>query len=123
MGKDLHYTILPYLEKTLRDHAMVTSFTKEETDEHIFYNIERRDKAELRIWVSDAYSFNLYDYIQRPQNIDFIYLAKPESDYNRDEVVEQAFNDGINIGKLGALMGILYQDDIKNYVPKERRDD
>lgn len=123
MGKDLHYTILPYLEKTLRDHEMVNSFTKEETDEHIFYNIKRKHKADLRIWVSDAYRFNLHDYIQRPQNIDFIYLAKPESDYNRNEVVEQAFNDGINIGKLGALMGVLYQDDIKNYVPKERRDD
>lgn len=123
MGKDLHYSILPYLERTLSEHAMVKNFTKEETDEHIFYIIERRDKAELRIWVSDAYSFNLYDYIQRPQNIDFIYLAKPESDYNRDDVVEQAYNDGINIGKIGALMGVLYQDDIKNYIPKERRDD
>lgn len=122
MGKDLHYTILPYLEKALQDHTMVQSFKKEETDEHIFYNIKRASKSDLRIWVSDAYRFNIHDYIQRPHNINFIYLAKPESDYNRDEVVIQSFNDGINIGKIGALIGILYADDIKRYIPKERRD-
>lgn len=122
MGKDLHYTILPYLEKALQNHAMVKSFTKEETDEHIFYNIKRLGKSNLRIWVSDAYRFNMHDYIQRPHNIDFIYLAKPESDYNREEVVTMAFNDDINIGKFGALIGILYVDDIKRYIPTERRD-
>lgn len=122
MGKDLHYTILPYLEKALLNHTMVESFTKEETDEHIFYNIKRASKSDLRIWVSDAYRFNIYDYTQRPHNIDFIYLAKPESDYNRDEVVRMAFDDNINIGKFGALIGILYVDDIAKYIPKERRD-
>lgn len=122
MGKDLHYTILPYLEKALQSHTMVQSFTKEETDEHIFYNIKRVSKSDLRIWVSDSYRFNIYDYMQRPHNINFIYLAKPESDYNRDEVVRMAFDDGINIGKFGALQGILYADDIKRYIPTERRD-
>jgi hypothetical protein len=122
MGKDLHYTILPYLEKALQNHTMVQSLKKEETDEHIFYNIKRVSKSDLRIWVSDAYRFNIHDYIQRPHNINFIYLAKPESDYDQDGVVRMAFNDGINIGKFSALMGILYKDDIKRYIPKERRD-
>jgi hypothetical protein len=123
MGKDFHYTILPYLEDALKNHNIVKNFKKIETDEYIFYNIERMGKSALKIWVSDAYRFNIHDYSTRPQDIDFIYLAKPESDYNRDEVVEMAYNDGINIGKFGALMGILYQDDIKNYIPKERRED
>jgi len=123
MGKDFHYTILPYLENALKNHNIVKKFERIETDEHIFYKIERIGKPKLTIWVSDAYRFNIHDYSMRPQGIDFIYLAKPESDYNRDEVVEMAYNDGINIGKFGALMGILYQDDIKNYIPKERRED
>ena len=123
MGKDLHYTILPYLEDMLKNHNMVISFNKIETDENIFYDINRDNKPNMKIWVSDSYRFNINDYLQRPQEIDFIYLAKPESNYNRDEVVEMAYNDGINIGKIGALMGILYQKNIKEYIPKERRDD
>jgi hypothetical protein len=123
MGKDLHYTILPFLEKALKNHKAVKKFEKIETDEYIFYKIERVEKPDLKIWASDAYRFNIHDYNNRPQGIDFIYLAKPESDYNRDEVVEMAYNDGINIGKFGALMGVLHQDDIKNYIPKERQED
>jgi hypothetical protein len=123
MGKDLHYTILPYLEDMLKNHNMVIGFNKIETDENIFYDINRDNRPNMKIWVSDSYRFNINDYLQRPQDIDFIYLAKPESNYNRDEVVEMAYNDGINIGKIGALMGILYQENIKEYIPKERRDD
>lgn len=123
MGKDLHYTILPYLEDNLKKHNMVISYNKIETDENIFYDINRDNKPNIRIWVSDSYEFNITDYFQRPQEIDFIYLAKPESNYNQDEVLEMAYNDGINIGKFGALMGILYQKNIKEYIPKERRDD
>lgn len=123
MGKDLHYTILPYLENALEKHVMVDSFEKIETNEHIFYKIERDGKSDLTIWVSDSYRFNIHDYSMRPQEIDFIYLAKPESDYNRDEVVGMAYNDGINIGKFGALIGILYQRNIRDYIPPERRED
>ena len=123
MGKDLHYTILPYLEDKLNNHNIVIGFKKFETEENIFYNITRDNKPNLKIWVSDAYRFNLNDYYQKPQEIDFIYLAKPESDYNRSEVVEMAYNDGMNIGKFGALMGILYHTNIKEYIPTERRDD
>jgi len=123
MGKDLHYTILPYLEDQLKKHTMVLNFNKIETDENIFYDITRNNKPNLKIWVSDSYRFNINNYLQRPQEIDFIYLAKPESNYNREEVVEMAYNDGINIGKFGALMGILYKKNIKDYIPKERRDD
>lgn len=123
MGKDLHYTILPYLEKMLKNHTMVISFNKIETNENIFYDITRDNKPNMKIWVSDSYRFNINDYLQRPQEIDFIYLAKPESNYNRNEVVEMAYNDEINIGRFGALMGILYTDNIKEYIPTERRDD
>ena len=34
-----------------------------------------------------------------------------------------AYNDEINIGLFGALMGILYQSNIRDYIPPERRDD
>ncbi len=123
MGKDLHYTILPFLEDALKKHTMVTSITRTDTDENIFYNIKRDGKSDLKIWASDSYRFNIHDYSLRPKQIDFIYLAKPESDYNREEVVEMAYNDGINIGKFGALMGILYHENIRDYIPTERREE
>lgn len=123
MGKDFHYSIVPYIEEKLQEHQMVKSISKIETDENIFYSIQRHHNSDLKIWLSDAYRFNIHDYMSRPKEINFIYLAKPESDYNRNEVVEMAYNDGINIGKFGALMGILYSNDIKNYIPKERRED
>ena len=123
MGKDLHSTILPYLEDRLRNHNKVSSFEKIETEDNIFYDIQRYELDNLKIWVSDAYIFNINDYYQRPQEIDFIYLAKPESTYNQDEVLEMAYNDGINIGKFGALMGIIYHENIKDYIPVERRED
>lgn len=123
MGKDLHYSILVFLEKALSNHQKVSDFIKEETDENIFYNIKRYGKSDIKIWVSDSYRFNINDYFQKPEGINFIYIAKPEAKYNREEVVDMAYSDGINIGSFGALMGILYVEDIKNYIPKERRDD
>lgn len=122
MGKDLHYTILPYLENALSKHKKVSTFRKIETEEDIFYEIERFGKSCLKIWISDAYRFNLTDYYRKPEDIDFIYIAKPEANYNRNEVVSNAYEDGINIGLFGALMGILYSDNIKEYIPPERRD-
>jgi hypothetical protein len=122
MGKDFHYTILPFIEKALDGHDKVKMFRKEETDENIFYSIKRYGKSDIRIWISDTYIFTINDYFQKPKGIDFIYIAKPEAKYNQDEVVEAAYRDGINIGKFGALMGVLYVNDIKKYIPKERRD-
>jgi hypothetical protein len=122
MGKDLHYSILPFLERALSQHEMVSSFNKVETEEEIFYEIERIGKKSLKIWVSDAYRFNLVDYYLKPEGIDFIYVAKPEAWYDTDDVVQNALKDGINIGLFGALMGVLYVDNIKDYIPKERRD-
>lgn len=123
MGKDLHSTIFSYLEDKLNNHSKIINFEKIETEDYIFYDIQRYGLPNLKIWLSDAYRFNINDYYQRPQDIDFIFLAKPESDYNQDEVLEMAYNDGINIGKFGALMGILYRENIRDYIPVERRED
>ncbi|MGK0256433.1 MAG: hypothetical protein ACI81I_001050 [Arcobacteraceae bacterium] len=121
MGKNLHYATLPYLENALINHDKVESFEKIETEEDILYNIKRYEKKDLLIWISDSYEFFINDYLQKPKNIDFIYCSKPEGDYSHGKVVEMAYDDGINIGKIDALLGIIYQNNIKDYIPPERR--
>ena len=121
MWKDIHVTILPFLENALNEHKKVKGFEKIETENEFLYNIKRIWKKDIKIWVCDAYSFNEYDYYNKPQNIDFIYIAKPEATYSYDllNVIKQ---DWINIGSFWALMWILWQDNIKDYIPPERRE-
>jgi len=125
MSKDFHHTIIPFVENSLINHKMVADIKKVEDDSNIFYMIQRIWKSPLKIWLSDAYSFTINDYTNRPDNIDFIYIAKPYATYNKNEVVELALKDGINIGKFWALMGILYVDrsKVKDYIPKERKEE
>ena len=120
MWKDFHHTILPFLEEELVRHKMVKDFNKIETANHILYKITRNGKKDITIWVSDAYWFNINHYYSKPEWIDFIYVAKPETSYSI-AVVDIAKEEGINIGKFWALMWILHTDDIENYIPQERR--
>lgn len=119
MWKDFHHTILPFLEKNLLSHKMVIDFEKIETEENILYKIKRRNKSELIVWICDSYSFNKLDYYNKPEGIDFIYLAKPEASVPYFE--EECKRDWINMWKFWALMWVLYVDDIVNYIPVERR--
>ena len=120
MGKNLHYSILPYIEGALSNHNAVLSYEKQETEEYVFYNIVRVEKADLRVLVCDSYNFILYNYLSCPKDVDFILIAKPEAKYS-DEILEYAKKDNLNLGKLGALMEILHIDNIIDYIPKERR--
>lgn len=119
MWKDFHPTILPFLEKNLLNHKMVKDFEKIETGENIFYKIKRIWKGDLIVWVCDSYSFNEFDYYNKPVWIDFIYLAKPEA--SNPYFDEECKRDWINMWKFWALMWVLYQDDIVNYIPVDRR--
>ena len=114
---------MPFIEKALNGHKMVKSFSVENLDDYILLHITRNSaKSLITIWVSDAYFFWVSQYYERPKNIDFIYLAKPEASYS-DEIVDFVTKDGLNIWKFWALMGVLYQDNIADYIPPERRKD
>lgn len=121
MWKDIHYTIFPFLEAALRKHPMVIDFKKIETEDYFLYEITRNWKRDLTIWVCDSYIFTEKDYFNKPTNIDFIYIAKPEASYS-EWFVDLLKQDWMNIWKLWALMGILYVDNITDYIPVERRE-
>ena len=128
MGRDLHYTILQFIERNLSSHAKVASWKRMDTpqdDDYIYLIIRTDGFSDVIVHASDEYRYTLTHYYQKPAQITaggFILIAKPEGGYSYD-IVEIAQNDKISIGKWGALMGALYHDNHWNYIPKERRED
>ncbi|CAE6906221.1 Putative Enolase [Ectopseudomonas oleovorans] len=129
MGRNLHYTILQYLESALDKHTKVLSWERvdnSQTDEHYIYLVRRLDGlSQIIVHLSDEYEYSLDDYFQKPDSIReraFILVARPEAVYD-DSIVEVAQQDQVSIGKFGALMGALYTERHWDYVPKERRNE
>ena len=127
MGKNLHYSIIQFFEKTLNDHAMVHSWERiggPENDTDYLYRIVRvNNLSEIIVHAADKYEYSLTDYFQKPEQLgpgSFIYVARPEAKYDHS-IVEHARNDRISIGKFGAIMGALYKNEHWNYIPKERK--
>ncbi len=129
MGRNLHYTIPQYLERTLNKHARVESLLRIDSptsDDCYLYKITRINGiSDMIVHASDEYQYQLTDYFQKPNQItegSFILIARPEATYD-DAIVEIASQDQISIGKFGALMGALYIEQHWDYVPKERREE
>lgn len=127
MGRNLHYSIIHFFEKSLDDHAMVSSWERidsQEEDQDYLYKIRRsKTPSALIVHLTDKYEYSLTDFFQKLEQLEeasFVYVARPEARYDH-AIVEHARNEKISIGKFGALMGALYIDDHWNYVPKERR--
>jgi hypothetical protein len=117
MGKNLHYSILPFLEKSLNSHSLVQSIQRVDDDDFYIYFIQRNGGLRsLYVVLSDDYSFNDYSLITRHRilnNGGFILVARPEA-YCRSRS-EPEFQLGI--GKIGKLLGALNRDDYWNYEP------
>ena len=129
MGRDLHYTILKYLENALDGHTKIRSWQRidhPKNDDDFIYLIKRNGGlSDITLHASDEYSYALTDYCQKSAKISegaFILIARPEAGYD-DAIVEIAQSDQISIGKFSALMGALYIEEHWNYVPKERREE
>lgn len=59
MGKNLHYSIRPFIEKALNNHNAVEKLEKIEIDDFYAYKIlRRRDLSSLIVVLSDDYYFN-----------------------------------------------------------------
>ena len=127
MGRDLHYTIPIFFEKSLEDSSIVLKWERidhpvNDTD-YLYRIIRANNLSEIVVHATDKYEYSLTDYFQKPEQLgpgSFIYIARPEAKYD-PSIVEYARNDKISIGKFGAIMGALYKEDHWNYVPKERR--
>lgn len=120
MGKNLHYTIIPFIEKALNSHNIVESLQMIEDDDFYIYLIKRkRGLSDLFVMLSDDYNFNDYSLITRHnilKNGGFILLARPEATYDGNNNLENK----LGIGKIGKLLGALNQNDFWNYQPPKK---
>jgi hypothetical protein len=117
MGKDLHYSIRPFIERALMNHSAVKSIESADSDEFYAYKIKRNfGYSDLIIVLSDDYNFNHYSYLNKPSllnNGGFFLVAKPEGRcIERNEL-----DDEISVGKIGRLMGALHKNDSWTYEP------
>lgn len=110
MGKDLHYSLLPFWEKALKKHEKVSDWEMVEEQGHYLYRVKRVPSfSNLIILVADEYRYIIDDYINRPDDIgtgSMIYLIKPQSGYDIS-IVDIAKSDQITIGKFGEILGAL----------------
>ena len=117
MGKDLHPSILPFIERALTFHGKVKSFELVKDPEFFIYHILRKNGLRnLYVVLSDDYYFGDYGKMTMHPILKkggFILIARPEAT-NHNE------NDSdlkLGVGKIGKLLGALNKDDYWNYEP------
>ncbi|RWE84484.1 MAG: hypothetical protein EOS63_03090 [Mesorhizobium sp.] len=130
MGKDLHYSIMRFLEKRLDEHSAAKKWERKDLDDWIMYTISRyKFNDGVRVCLSDAYKFTDFDYHNRPPFLtigDYILVAKPEGGLMVSGHLVDAAR--IGVGKLGEMMGALNSKEMWRYTPpsdeelKRRRD-
>lgn len=117
MGKDLHYTIRPFIEKALSSHHAVTRFERIDNDEYYIYKVYRRNSmSDVIVVLSDDYYFSSASLQNKPEilkNGGFFLIARPEA---RGEEENQPL-EKLGMGKIGKLLGALNRKDFWNYEP------
>lgn len=121
MGKDLHYSIRPFIERAIRNHKLVLELKELKDDEYYAYLIKRKNRLrDVVLVLSDAYHVDF----PSPDNSllkkgGFFLIARPEADDYYDSDPENM----IITGKLAILLGSLNKDRFWEYEqPSEKRD-
>jgi hypothetical protein len=117
MGRDLHYTILKFVEKRLDDHSAVAGWERIDCDEYIAYKIDRTRYGDtVTVVLSDAYLFTEFDFVNRPDLAsEYILVARPEAGHNISRAITNTAK--IGVGKLGEMMGALNSEQMWSYTP------
>lgn len=120
MGKDLHYSIKPFIESALKSHFAVEGFELIDNDEYFIYKVYRRKgMSEVIIVLSDDYYFGSASLQKKPDILKdggFFLIARPEaSGYEGNEPLEK-----LGVGKIGKLLGALNKEDFWNYEPPKK---
>lgn len=110
MGQELHYQIIQFFEKVIKQHRNVYHFERIIDEDDIIYRVERmRPLSDVIVHLSDAYSYTFNDFYSKPpllNNGGFILVARPEAGFD-ERIVEIARDENIGIGKIGKLLGAL----------------
>lgn len=68
MGKDLHYSIRPFIERALRNHSLVKEITPIELEDFYAYKVTRkRGMSDVLVVLSDDYYFNSLSLYSKPE--------------------------------------------------------
>jgi hypothetical protein len=120
MGKNLHYSIIPFIERALMNHFAVGWFELIDNEEYYIYKVYRkRGMSEVIVVLSDDYYFASASLQNKPAILKdggFFLIARPEaSGFEGNEPLEK-----LGIGKLGKLLGALNREDFWNYEPPKK---
>ncbi|CAM1333017.1 hypothetical protein [Tenacibaculum aestuariivivum] len=123
MGKDLHYTIRPFIERVLTNHSAVKEIEKINSDDFYAYKIKRNfGMSDIVVVLSDEYYFGLASVSDKPNILKdggFYLIARPEANGFEGNIPEEK----IGVGKIGKLLGALNKDEYWNYKkPKKKKE-
>lgn len=122
MGKDLHYSIRPFIERALSNHQAVKEIINIDTDDFYAYRLKRNfGMSDVIVVLSDDYYFGSTSLLSKPNLLNkggFFLIARPEaSDY---EINKE--NEKLSVGKIGKLLGALNQEEFWTYTfPKPQK--
>ena len=120
MGKDLHYTIRPFIERVLLGHQNVQSFELLENPQYFIYKICRKQgMSDLKVILADDYHFGEVSKLKIMPLLKgggYILLAKPEA----NGIVSNDTENKVGIGKIGKLLGALNVEEYWNYIPPQK---
>lgn len=120
MGKNLHYSIRPFIENALNNHAAVDKIEPIQLDEFYAYKIyRRRGMSSVIVVLSDDYYFSSSS-MHNKDNIlkdgGFILVARPEATGGE----ESEPYERLGIGKIGKLLGALNFEEFWSYEPPKK---
>jgi hypothetical protein len=123
MGKDLHYSIRPFIERALSNHRAVKDIEELKVDDFYAYRVKRNfAMTDVIIVLSDDYNFNDYSYQNKPSILKdggFFLVAKPEAHcIERNEPA-----DRIVVGKIGRILGALNKNEFWTYEPPKKEEE
>lgn len=117
MGKDLHYSIKPFIEQALNNHFAVEKIEPIVLDDFYAYKIMRRNGlSNLVVVLSDDYYFGSASLQNKPSILKdggFFLIARPEASGFQENKPQEK----LGIGKIGKLLGALSKEDYWNYEP------
>jgi len=122
MGKNIHYSIRPFIENALNNHFAVEKIEKIVLDDFYAYKItRRREMSSLIVVLSDDYDFNDESIQKKPSILKdggFFLKAKPEG-YGISRSLPE---EKLGLGGIGKLLGAINKKDYWNYEPPIKED-
>lgn len=119
MGKDLHYSIRPFIEKALKNHQVVEDIKPIKIDDYFAYEIIRKRMKNVIVVLSDDYFLGESSIQNKPEILKeggFFLKARPEGGGIEESIPQER----LGIGRIGKLLGALNIEDFWNYEPPKK---